>query len=475
VRNAILGLALYLAYAGIATAQNQDSIQDLRAEIQQLRRESLEMRQQLEAMRQELNALRNPQSSAAASPNSNVVNIAEEQELLKAKVEDQYQTKVESGSKYHVRLSGLALMNASGTRGSVDDLDLPRLAMPRSLGDSNGAFSASARQSRINLEVFGPGWNGMKASGEMSFDFFGGFPLTNDGVSAGLIRLRTATVRLDAPKTSIVGGLDAPFFSPRSPTSLASSAYPSLSSAGNMWVWTPQVQVEHRFALSENDKFSIQGGVLDPLTGEYPLGYNRTPSAGERSGMPAFATRIGFSRSESDHVFGAGAGAYYARQNWGFGRTVDSWAATADWDIPIGKWFSLSGEMYRGRAIGGLGAGASGSVLYAGSLYTAYTSVLPLDSIGGWSQFKYKPMEKMEFNVAYGEDQPFRSGLGRLLSLKLIQGTPVSRNTSGFVNVIYQPRSNLLFSVEYRRLWTYGFYNPRETAAHMSVTTGIAF
>jgi hypothetical protein len=474
VRNAILGLALYLAYAGFATAQNQDSIQDLRAQIQQLRQESVEMRQQLETMRQELNALRNPQSSAAASPapGSNVVNVAEEQELLKAKVEDQYQTKVESGSKYHVRLSGLALMNASGTRGSVNDLDLPLIAVPRSPGDSNGAFSASARQSRINLEVFGPSWNGMKASGDMSFDFFGGFPSTNDGVSAGLIRLRTANVRLDGAKTSIVGGLDAPFFSPRSPTSLASSAYPPLSSAGNMWVWTPQVHVEHRFSLSENDTFSIQGGVLDPLTGEYPPSYNRIPTAGERSGMPAFATRIGFSRSENDHVFGAGAGAYYSRQNWGYGRTIDSWAATADWDLPLGKWFSLSGELYRGKAIGGLGAGASGSVLYAGSLYSY---IVPLESIGGWSQFKYKPIERIEFNAAYGEDQPFKSGLGRLLSLKLIPGTPVSRNASGFVNAIYQPRSNLLFSVEYRRLWTYGFNDPRRTAAHMSITTGIAF
>jgi hypothetical protein len=473
VRNAISGLALYLAFAGFAAAQDQDSVQELKAQIQQLRQESLEMRQQLEMMRQELNAIRNPQSVPA--PASNVVNVNEEQELLKAKVDDQYQTKVESGSKYHVRLSGLALMGVFGTRGSVDDLDLPRIAVPRSPGDTNGAFSASARQSRVNLEVFGPGWNGMKASGEMSFDFFGGYPLTGDGISAGLVRLRTANVRLDGPNTSIVGGLDAPFFSPRSPTSLASSAYPPLSSAGNMWVWIPQVQVEHRWAVSENSKFSLQGGVLDPLTGEYPTGYNRVPTAGERSGMPAYATRIGFSRSDGDHVFGAGAGAYYSRQNWGYGRTLDSWAATADWDLPLGKWFSLSGELYRGRAIGGLGAGASGSVLYAGSLYTPYSNIVPLESIGGWSQFKYKPMEKMEFNVAYGEDQPFQSGLGRLLNLKLISGTPVSRNASGFANVIYQPRSNLLFSVEYRRLWTDGFYDPRRTAAHMSVTTGIAF
>ncbi len=116
------------------------------------------MRQQLEAMRQELNAIRNPQGSPAAT--ADVKNVVEEQELLKAKVEDQYQTKVESGSKYHVRLSGIVLMNAFSTRGSVDNLDLPRIAIPRVPGDSNGAFAASARQSRVNLEVFGPAWQG---------------------------------------------------------------------------------------------------------------------------------------------------------------------------------------------------------------------------------------------------------------------------------------------------------------------------
>src|SRR5262249_314057 len=152
---------------------------------------------------------------------------------------------------------------------------------------------------------------------------------------------------------------------------------------------TPQVQVERRFAVSETGNFSIQGGVLDPLTGEYPTGYNRTPTAGERSGVPGFASRFGFQKSAGDQVLGAGVGGYYSRENWGYNRAVDSWAATGDWDIPLGKWFSLSGEFYRGRSIGGLGAGASGSVLYAGSVYTA---VVPLDSIGGWSQFKYKPV-----------------------------------------------------------------------------------
>jgi hypothetical protein len=56
-----------------------------------------------------------------------------------------------------------------------------------------------------------------------------------------------------------------------------------------------------------------------------------------------------------------------------------------------------------------------------------------------------------------------------------IQGSPASRNASGFLNVIYHARSNLLFSIEYRRLWTSGFYDPRQTAGHVSISSGIVF
>ena len=468
MRSTILVIAL-LACPAFAAAQ--DSIQELQTQIQELRQESLEMRQQIEALRQELNSLRSPQTE---SPQPAAPNLQEEQQLLNAKIEDQAQTKVESGSKYRMRLSGLGLMNTFSVRGAVDNLDLPLVAVARRSGDSNGAFGATIRQSRINLEVFGPEWKGMKTSGDISFDFYGGFPYTSDAVSSPLPRLRTATLKLDSDRTSIVAGQDVPFFSPRSPTSLASSAYPALSYSGNIWTWTPQVRVERRFALSENDRFSVQGGVLDPFTGELASDYNRISTAGERSGLPAFATRLGWARTNGDRDAGAGIGAYYSRQNWGFNRTVDAWVATADWDFPLQKWISLSGEFYRGRSIGGLGGGANGSVLFLGSPAVPASNVIPLNSIGGWSQLKYKPLEKLEFNVAYGEDQPFRPNGRGLMSSQSVYGPP-ARNASGFANVIFTARSNLLFSLEYRRLWTTPFYYPRNTAGYISLSSGIAF
>src|SRR6202030_2575252 len=51
-------------------------------------------------------------------------------DLLNARVAEQRQTKVESGSKFRLRLSGIALFNAFDTRGSVDNLDVPTIATP---------------------------------------------------------------------------------------------------------------------------------------------------------------------------------------------------------------------------------------------------------------------------------------------------------------------------------------------------------
>ncbi len=479
---------LAMLTAAQATAQpSNDPIEALRAQMHELRVALREMHDELvssrvesQELRRELQAVQEQVGKGAIStPASGSANLTpdptEDRQVLNAKIDDQYQTKVESGSKYRFRLSGLALMNVFSTKGAVDSLDVPRIARLASSGDSNGSFGATARQSQISLQLTGPEWGGAKATGDLAFDFFGGFPSNPEGVTSGLARLRTAKLTLDWPKTSIVVGQDTPFFSPLSPSSLASLAYPALASSGNLWTWTPQVYVEHRAAVSDLTKVILQGGVLDPLTGELPVEYNIVPNAGNRSRIPAFAARIAWQHKVDDRFASIGAGAYYSRQNWGFDQLVNAWAATVDWELPLGRWFSLSGEGYRGRAIGGLGGGVSGSVLFRTVAVNGVTAVLPLNSVGGWSQLKFKPLEKIEFNAAFGTDVPFRAGLRQFLTDRGIQGFPSSRNMSGFLNLIYQPRSNLLFSVEYRRLWTSGFYDPAQNADHLSLSSGILF
>jgi hypothetical protein len=401
--------------------------------------------------------------------------LEDDQELMNDKIIEQSQTKVESGSKYRVRLSGLVLLNTAVTRGSVDNLDIPQIAVPPEAPGVRGSFSGSLRQSQIGIETFGPDIAGARTSANVKFDFAGGFPNTPNGAAFGVVRLRTGTVRLDWADTSIIAGQDAIFFAPLTPTTLSSIAIPALSYTGNLWSWTPQVRIEHRFALSENSGLRIQAGILDSLTGNAPQQSYRYPSVGEASGQPAYATHIGYSRRFFGRDLNIGVGGYYGRQNWAFGRAVDGWAGVTDVTVPLGELLDFSAEFYRGRAVGGLGGGIGQSILLSGPIYNPGTAIYGLDSTGGWLQLKFKPRPNFEVNFAYGQDQPFARELKLFPASALYYGYSISRNQSPFVNFIYRARSDVLFSMEYKRLQTNALNNNAYIANQLIMSLGYAF
>jgi regulator of replication initiation timing len=416
-----------------------------------------------------------PDDSSHGDLQQRVSKLEDDQELMNDKIVEQSQTKVESGSKYRVRLSGLVLLNTAVTRGSVDNLDIPQFALPPEAPGVAGSFSGSLRQSQIGVETFGPDIAGARTSANVKFDFAGGFPNVPNGAAFGVVRLRTGTVRLDWANTSIVAGQDAIFFAPLTPTTLSSLAIPALSYTGNLWSWTPQVRIEHRFALSENSGIRIQAGILDSLTGDIPQQSYRNPSVGEESGQPAYATHIGYSQRIFGRDLNVGIGGYYGRQNWGFGRAVDGWAGVTDVTVPLGEFLDFSAEFYRGRAVGGLGGGVGQSILLSGPVYNANTAIYGLDSTGGWLQLKFKPKPNFEVNFAYGEDVPFAGELKRFPATAFYYGYSISRNQSPFVNFIYRVRSDVLFSMEYKRLQTNTLNNNAYIANQVIMSLGYAF
>jgi hypothetical protein len=413
--------------------------------------------------------------SSSGDLQQRISKLEDDQQLMNDKIVEQSQTKVESGSKYRVRLSGLVLLNTAITRGSVDNLDIPQVAVPPEAPGVAGSFSGSLRQSQIGIETFGPDIAGARTSANVKFDFAGGFPNVPNGAAFGVVRLRTGTVRLDWANTSIVAGQDAIFFAPLTPTTLSSLAIPALSYTGNLWSWTPQVRIEHRFALSENSALRIQAGILDSLTGDVPQQSYRYPSAGEESGQPAYATHVGYSRRIFGRDLSVGIGGYYGRQNWWFGRAVDGWAGVTDVTVPLGEFLDFSGEFYRGRAVGGLGGGIGQSILLSGPIFNPRTEVYGLDSTGGWVQLKFKPKANFEVNFAYGQDQPFASELKRFPASAVYYGYSISRNQSPFVNFIYRVRSDVLFSMEYKRLQTNPLNSNANIANRLVVSLGYAF
>ena len=463
--------SVVLILLNVAPARAQDSIQDLQKEVRELRLETLALRQQVEAMREQLAWAVRPQEIDQRP----LEKLEEEQELLNAKVEEHHQTKVESASKYRVQLSGMILTNMFSNRGAVDNLDFPALAVSSPI-HSRGSFGGTLRQSSIGLEVFGPDVSGARLSGDIQLDFAGGFPYGPDGVASGLPRLRTGAFRMAWPKTTVVAGQDAPFFSPLSPASIASMAVPALSYSGNLWTWIPQVRVEHRFDMTSTAGMVVQAGILNPLTGELAPPFLRTPQAGEASRQPAYATRVAWNGVASGQPIRVGIGGYYSRQDWAFDRTIDAWAATSDWTVPLSGRWELSGEFYRGRALGGLGGGIGRSALFSGELSDPDSRVRALNSMGGWAQVKFRQTEKFEWNGAWGQDNIRTRDLRAFRSIQDGYVDPsTSRNRSSLLNFIYHPRSDLVLSAEYRRLKTFTIYGKSERAHHLNLSVGVLF
>ena len=407
-----------------------------------------------------------------------VSQLEEGQELVNSKLEEQSQTKVESGAKYRVRLSGIVLLNMFANRGTVDTTDFPTVALESEQPFSSASFGGSLRQSQIGIEAFGPRIGGARTSASINFDFAGGFPqATVNGETMGIMRLRTGAIRFDWQNTSLVAGQDRLFFVPNSPTSIATLAVPALSYAGNLWSWTPQVRVEHKVPLSDSTSLLLQMGMLDSLSGDVqPKDVQAAnPSWGEQSGQPAYAARVGWTHSLHGQDLTLGAGGYYGRQFWGYGRNVDGWASTIDVSIPLTKSISLSGAYYRGRAVAGLWGALGQDVVMSGSLFNPNSVIKGLDSTGGWMQLKFKPRENFQINAAYGEDNPFASELDKFPNTHSYTGYLYTHNQSPLVNFIYQFRSDVEISVEYRHLRTAYLNDDTQSANHYNATIGYKF
>jgi len=494
----------------------QDQVRQLRSLMEEMRVENAESRAEMRQLRQDLQATRallqpptpsaNQSAAAVAPPTSpqpetrtasdtassspaesspaetstsleeRVQKLEESTSLIGSKIDEQYQTKVESASKYRARLHGIVLMNAFRNAGRSDNLDFPNYAEPVPLGSPHSTAGASLRQSEIGFEIFGPTVAGARTSADVQLDFAGGFPATGNGENFGIVRLQTGELRFDWEHTSVVGGQDSLFISPLSPTSFASLATPAFAFAGNLWGWTPQLRIEHRFSLSDQQTVTMQAGILDNLDWEFPSSsFYRTAQAGELSGQPAYALRIAWSRPVQGHPLSFGVAGYYGRQNWRWDRYIDSWAGMADWQIPIVSRLNLSGEFYRGRGIGGLGGAIGTSILYGGDPKFPFSPIRGLDAAGGWTQLKFQATSKIEFNGVFAEDNAFAGDARGFATDQNNFGRILGRNRGELGNVIFRPRSDLILAAEFRRLRTFPVFRNSSATNQVNLSLGILF
>jgi hypothetical protein len=348
-------------------------------------------------------------------------------EILKAQVEEQAQSKVESLSKMPVRLFGTILSNTVFNSDEANWLENPNLVSASLPGATeNGSMTSTLRQSRVGFDVGAIPVGSLKASGTLVMDFFGGVPNFNNGTVMGLPRLIIAYGRLEGDKLGLQVGQDRAMLAPRDPTSLAALSFPLFFRSGNLYLRVPQARVEYR----PNDAWTFMTGIVAPIAGDFASAYEFAPAAGagERSKRPAVEGHAGYGRGDADSgsEFALGASGHYGWRRTG-GALDKTWAGAVDGNVRVGR-IGAAGEWFvveNGEAFGG-------AVNQAGRAQ------------GGWVEGRVALSSRASVNAGYGLDRP-KDAFGRLVR---------AENRSAFANTIWRLTPELGVSVEYRWLET---------------------
>jgi hypothetical protein len=464
-----------------------EAVAAAQAQVEAYKEQLTELREQLSLLKLQMAAEKAPSSPTPphtvqpAHANAGGVEVASEtpatlDEIRERQIIEESQiathelSKVETESKYPLKVSGLLLFNGFVNTRQVDVAAAPAYAIPGS-----GSAGLSLRQTVLGLDARGPHLFQATSRADLRVDFF-----ANGGLSSyaagGVLRLRTVHAALDWKNTEAFVELDRSILEPNEPSSLVAIAQPELAWAGNLWTWNPQIGLSHRFALSDSSRIKAEAALIDS-SDPLPPGYSSSASAvtqTERSRWPGSEARIAFQHGESAIGPEIGVGWYFSPHRNGDGDTFDAWAGTMDLRLPLSRYFEMTANAYRGQALAGLGAGGYLNYYYVYEGSNEYAHAL--DDVGGWAQLKARAGQRVEMNAGYGADNPFSKEIRAAMSSSYGSSyAGLARNRSFFSNAIYSPSAYLVFSLEYRRLWTNLSTGPTNFSDVIGVGAGYRF
>ena len=463
-----------------------------------------ESQRQLDEMRNQLNVLQHQMAQSGANAGTQsppvpmskpeaasaaIQDIREHQTMQESQIATLEQSKVESESRYPIKVTGLLLLNGFVNTGAVDTAATPTVALPGS-----GSTGATVRQTVLGIDARGPHFFGARSYADLRVDFdgnsaSGSSPTTYSGyynANSTLLRLRTAHAGLQWRHTEAYFALDHPILNPDMPTSLTAVAIPALAWSGNLWTWNPQVGITQDFGSLDSLGIRLQAALIDvgdaplsPPVPTYVTSAMTPPNSAEQSRWPGIEARVALqgpavnNRKDRSHF---GIGGYFApHYSKVLGHGFDSWAGTLDALFFLPARLEFSGSFYRGQALGGLGGGAYKDFAYRIDADTGGYYFRPLDDLGGWAQLKKRISERLEFNAAFGVDNAFADELRRYVVAgdSLYRSLARTRTYTG--NVIYSPSAYLQFSLEYRHLESSPVAHPPASSNIIGVGAGYKF
>jgi hypothetical protein len=404
--------------------QPASSLDQVLARLDRLESENQKLLQEIRELRQELKGAPSGPPAAAPPETGSAAPLPERVDVLERRSEEVDQTKVQSSQRFPLTVTGMALFNvfANGKNGGgqQDPLTASTASGPRDTG-------ATLRQTVVGLRYEGPAsFAGGKVSGEVNLDLWGG-----DSTSLNhLLRLRTATIRIDWANTTVSVGQDKPLISPRDPDSLAQVAFAPLTGAGNPWLWQPQARVEQRFSFTDTSGVRLQGSIYqtkESLT-NLPADYQTSTQASR----PGWEGRVEYWKKWGAAQKLEIASGFHSSFSKVEDTTIASDALSFDWLVdPLPRW-ELTGAFYRGQNLGTIGGG-SGITLFPNGMLTG------IHQTSGWVQNSFRLTPRLKLNGFAGEQSDRPSDL---------LNAALRSNLAWGGNLMYHIAPNVITSIE---------------------------
>lgn len=463
--------------------QLTEAITQTQKQLEQSQRELEQLRSQLSVLQQQIAQTHMPEAQApdAEQLAAAVEQIREQQTMQETQIATHEQSKIESESKYPVKLSGLVLMTGFVNTTKMDNPVTPAIAL-----EGGGSTGASLSQTVLGLDARGPHLFNAQTHADLRIDFDGAGSATTGTPSAytgGQVRLRTVHAALDWQNTQAFFSLDHAIVAPNTPTSLTAVALPALAWSGNLWTWNPQVGLTADVPFSDAQRLRFQGALIS--VNNPPQIYDSStssvlqitaPTTAEMSRWPGAEGRIALLGGGLDTGLQVGVGGLFAPHESVGDTRFNSWAGTLDYRIPLPGRAELSGSGYAGEALGGLGGGGFKDYVFIANpaAPTGY-SFRTLDDFGGWAQLKERANEHLEFNVAFGTDQIPAYQLRPYAGPESNYYLNLARNRTYTGNVIYRPSAYLMFSMEYRYIQSSPVNDYTSAGDVIGIATGYRF
>jgi hypothetical protein len=400
-------------------------------------------------------------------------------ELLRQQIAAQSEAEVQTLSRISLDLTGRALVNAFANSGRGNSSDVPQFVLadgadfPPAEDFPRGSVGLSARQTMLGLIVSITDVLGGELIGDVHADFFSVQQPGASGRVAPTVRLRTLRAQLRWRNAELMAGQEVPLIAGLNPTSTASVGTPTFATAGNLWLWLPQLRAT--LQTSGALRFMLQGALLAPNSGDPISGTNRDRDVdvAERSRRPFVQGRVGarWGSDERAGEIGVGVhGGWFARTSAAGGRDDmhESWAVAADLLAPLGP-LALRAEVYRGALLRGLGGGGIGQNFGPDGA--------PLLDRGGWAQLDLRVTPTVSLGSGCGADDP-RVVLPATGTVSATR----TRNVACEAHLALRPGGPLVLGFEARRMETTWIARPATVAIerkfrsdHVNLAVGFEF